>query len=139
MEENETKQEFKVRDKRHFTKEGEAKQEEPGQKPAEEPKIESEARSEAQEPPKSSEKATPMPPVDFSSFVVTLANSALIQLGFIKLQEGESHKDLPGAKQTIDLISLLQEKTRGNLTTEEEKIITDVLFQLRMAFVEASK
>jgi hypothetical protein len=71
---------------------------------------------------------------------LSLANTALYQLGFIKVSESEEvQKDLPGARQIIDIVAMLEEKTRGNLTDQEKKIITETLFQLRMAFVEASK
>ena len=47
--------------------------------------------------------------------------------------------DLEGARQTIDLIAILEQKTKGNLTEEEKKLVNETLFQLRMAFVEVSK
>ena len=80
-----------------------------------------------------------IPPVEFSGFVLSLANSALFHMGFLKLQDSEVQKDLPAARQTIDLMALLEEKTKGNLTEQEQKTLKETLFQLRMAFVEASK
>ncbi len=139
MEDPESKEEFKVTDKRRFTTEGGSKdtaetQEKPETK--EPPQEEShEARTETQ-----GSASPPPPPMDFSMFVLSMANTALFQLGFIKDPDaGESKKDLQGARQTIDLIALLEEKTRGNLTDQEAKIIQEALFQLRMAFVDASK
>ncbi len=136
MSESERDEELKVTDKRRFTTEGESKgeQEGPRREPtAEEPPRKEEARGAAAE-------KQPPPPLDFNSLILSLANTALFQLGFIKPSESEeAEKDLPGARQTIDIIALLEEKTRGNLTEQEQKIIKETLFQLRMAFVEATK
>jgi hypothetical protein len=79
-------------------------------------------------------------PVNFSSFILSLATSALIHLG----QEanpatGERSVELPSARQVIDLIALLEEKTKGNLTPEEENLVTQILFTLRLKFVEVEK
>ena len=139
MEEPESKEGFKVTDRRRFTTEGETQDSaETQEKPAtkEPPQEESrEAGAEAK-----STASPPPPPMDFSMFVLSMANTALFQLGFIKDPDaGGPKKDLPGARQTIDLIAVLEEKTRGNLTDQEAKIIKEALYQLRMAFVEASK
>lgn len=79
-------------------------------------------------------------PVTFSSFLLSLATSALIHLG----QEanpatGERSVELPSARQVIDLIALLEEKTKGNLTKEEESLLSQILFTLRMKYVEVEK
>ncbi len=140
MEESERPGEFKVTDKRRFTTEGLAK-EEPGG--VEKEPLQQETRREPppeEQPRTGGEKAEAPRPLDFSTFVLSLANTALFQLGFIKVSESEEpQKDLPGARQTIDIVAMLEEKTRGNLTDQEKKILTETLFQLRMAFVEASK
>lgn len=134
MKESEETGEFKVSDKRRFTPEGAAKEAPAGaaeEKVREEPKpTETKERTASKEPPR---------PLDFSTFILSLANTALFQLGLVKVPESEAEKDLQAARQTIDLIALLEEKTRGNLSDLEQKIITETLFQLRMAFVEASK
>ncbi len=76
--------------------------------------------------------------VDFSSFILSLYSSALVQLGKVEdPTSGEKTKDLVLAMQTIDIIAVLQEKTAGNLDTEEEKLINTLLRELRIAFVEA--
>ncbi len=139
MEESERPDEFKVTDKRRFTTEGQAKQEsETGGK--ETPRQEARQESPPEEPLTRPERAEAPRPLDFSSFILSLANTALFQLGFVKASESEEvQQDLPGARQIIDIIAMLEEKTRGNLTDQEKKIITETLFQLRMAFVEASK
>ncbi len=79
-------------------------------------------------------------PVTFSSFVLSLAASALIHLGQNKnTATGEAKVQLPLARQVIDLISLMEQKTKGNLTTDEEEMISQTLFMLRMKFVELEK
>ncbi len=140
MEESERPSEFKVTDKRRFTTEGESK---PGPEAAEKeaPRQEERAASPSSEEARTGPDRTEAPrPLDFSTFILSLVNTALFQLGFIKTSESEEvRQDLPAARQTIDILAMLEEKTRGNLTDQEKKIITETLFQLRMAFVEASK
>jgi hypothetical protein len=76
-----------------------------------------------------------MGPMDFSTFVISLGSSALIQLG----QDGsgplEGGMDL--AQQSIDILTMLETKTVGNLTDEESALLTSVLYQTRLAYVEA--
>jgi len=130
---------FTVRDKRRFTEEGEKRPEPESSKNKEQERPRQEQTAETTRP-RPDEPKKPLPPVDFAGFIVGLAETALLQLGYLKIKgQEQASKDLPGAKHTIDLIALLEEKTRGNLTEEEKKILTDTLFQLRMAFVEASK
>jgi hypothetical protein len=81
-----------------------------------------------------------LPNLDFATFVLSLSHSVLMHLGEAPHPEGDSaHKDLPLARQTIDLLGLLEEKTKGNLTGDEERLLSQVLFDLRMRFVEVSK
>lgn len=73
-----------------------------------------------------------VPAMSFSSFVVSLATSAMGHLG-----EGPGGKlDLPLARQTVDLLGILMEKTRGNLDDEEAKLLETVLYDVRMKFIE---
>ena len=81
-----------------------------------------------------------LPHVDFSTFVLSLSHSALMHLGEAPSPEtGKVEQDLALARQTIDLLGMLEEKTRGNLTGEEERLIAQILFELRMRYVERSK
>ena len=76
--------------------------------------------------------------VDFSSFILSLYSSALVQLGKVEdPTSGEKTKNIDFAQQTIDIIAVLQEKTAGNLDAEEEKLMNTLLQELRMAYVEA--
>jgi hypothetical protein len=79
-----------------------------------------------------------LPKIDFSSFILSLYSSGLVQLG--KVEEpstGKKTKDLEMAKHTIDMIAMLQEKTAGNLTDDEKNLLKALLSELRIAYVEA--
>ena len=81
-----------------------------------------------------------LPHLDFATFILSLSHSALMHLGEAPHPEDNKVRvSLPLAKQTIDLLGLLEDKTKGNLTGEEERLITQILFDLRMRFVEKSK
>ena len=81
-----------------------------------------------------------LPRVDFATFVLSLSHSALMHLGEAPNPEtGGVEKNLPLARQTIDLIAMLEEKTKGNLSGDEERLIGQILFDLRMRYVEQSK
>jgi hypothetical protein len=81
-----------------------------------------------------------LPRVDFTTFILSLSHSALMHLGEAPSPEsGKIEQNLPLARQTIDLLGMLEEKTKGNLTGEEERLIGQILFDLRMRFVERSK
>ena len=81
-----------------------------------------------------------LPAVDFTTFVVSLSHSALLHLGDAPHPTDEkSDLDLPMARQTIDLLALIQEKTHGNLTGAEERALTQALYDLRVRYVEVSQ
>jgi hypothetical protein len=82
----------------------------------------------------------PLPEITFASFLISLSSSAFIHLGDIPDPvTGETKKDLPLAKQTIDLLGLLREKTRNNLQEDEEKLFDHLLYDLRMRFVRETR
>jgi hypothetical protein len=121
---------FVVKDKRFSAKKDE--------------KVESQIKEEVktEEAPREEPSAQkrPLPEIDFNSFIFSLSTSALIQLGEIEDPFAQKLvKNLPLAKQTIDLIGMLKEKTKGNLSSEEEKIIEYVLYDLRMRYVKAAE
>lgn len=139
MQEPENESGFVVRDKRHSSFEDKKETTEPGEFPEgvstapDDPKPE-----QGQEAEMASSASTG--PVNFMSFILGMAQTALFQMGLIQFPGAEqSKKDMNGARQTIDIIAMIEEKTRGNLTDDEKKVIDDTLFQLRMAFVEMSK
>ncbi len=85
-------------------------------------------------------EASALPAVDFHTFVLSLGSSALLHLGELEHPEGGvAETDLPLAKHTIDILSMLEEKTKGNLTSAEEKLIQSLLYDLRLRYVNASK
>jgi hypothetical protein len=83
----------------------------------------------------------PHPPhVDFGTFVLSLASSALVHLGEIHHPDtAEAKENLLLARQTIDLLAMLEEKTQGNLTDDEASFLRDLLADLRLKFVEKSR
>ena len=86
--------------------------------------------------------AQPLPAVDFASFVLSLATSALYHMGFVgdpEYDQPAPEPDLPVARQTIDTLEMLQLKTRGNLDAEEDQLLEGVLYELHLRFVEVSK
>ena len=84
----------------------------------------------------SSEKEAVLPEIDFSTFIMSLNASALVHLGVIEdPMTKKKVKNLPLGKQTVDMLRMLQEKTRGNLTEEEEKLLQGILYDLKIAYV----
>lgn len=85
---------------------------------------------------KAQQKQYTLPKIDFATFVLSINSSALVQLGLIEdPASGQKTKNLPMAKQTIDLLAMLEEKTRGNLNSDEENILKSILYELRMIYV----
>jgi uncharacterized protein DUF1844 len=81
-----------------------------------------------------------LPAIDFATFVLSLSHSALVHLGDAPDPSGGTPRpDVNMAKQTIDLLLVLQEKTTGNLTGEEERLLDQVLYDLRMRYVEVTR
>jgi hypothetical protein len=80
------------------------------------------------------------PQLTFTAFVLSLASSAAIHFGDLADPESgeKTAPNLEGASQMIEILSLLEQKTRGNLTPEEQQLLEQLLFELRMRFVEAS-
>jgi Domain of unknown function (DUF1844) len=131
---------FKVVDRRSFTNRGErvaerpAKEEERGSggPSASEPSF---AKDTTDSLDVDSAEAT-----GFTTLVSYLSTTAMFQLGLLPGPSGEViPPDLPNGRRTIDLLEVLQEKTRGNLTPDESRLLGDVLYELRMSFVEVEK
>jgi hypothetical protein len=123
---------FTVTDRRSFSEGGEARAQEQAavQPPA----------TAGDQGPAAPSEATGLPAVDFHTFVLSLGSSALLHLGELEHPDvGAPQKDLPLAKHTIDILVMLEEKTRGNLTPAEEKLIGSLLYDLRLRYVEAQK
>lgn len=79
----------------------------------------------------------PHPPVTFASFVFSLSTSALMLMGEqLDPRQGKLPVNLPQAKEIIDILSVLEAKTKGNLNQEEQAMLTDMLYALRMKYVD---
>jgi hypothetical protein len=141
-EEKEGKKGFRVVDKRVSAQEAELKEkpkkEKKGKRKKEaKPQEKQEAQQEAKQEAKQ-EQPPPLPEVTFSTFVYSLSTSSLVHLGEIPEPISQKmDKNLPLAKQTIDILGILQEKTKGNLTQEEENLLNSFLYDLRMRYVKA--
>ena len=102
----------------------------------------------ADEEPAAEEQAAPerpsqrsLPEVDFGTFVISLGTSALYHMGMVPDPETgkPAEPNLPVARQTIDTVEMLQEKTQGNLSEEESNPVKNLLTELRMRYLEAAK
>lgn len=135
MESEEEKKGFTVRDRRSSVQPTEVEREEPpkaGRAAAGEPGKTEESRGGGQE--------SPLPEINFSSFLLSLSTSALMHLGEVTDPVTRKiDKNLPLAKQSIDLLGMLREKTRGNLTPDEEKLIDHLLADLRWRYIREAK
>lgn len=81
----------------------------------------------------------PLPPVDFQTLVISLGSSVLMHLGAMPDVEGGQSVDLTLAKHSIDVLAMLQEKTRGNLTAAEADLLQGLLYDLRLKYIEAAR
>jgi hypothetical protein len=124
---------FTITDRRAFTDGGT-----PRQDASEEPPAGTQVAGAPDGPPGDSPAG--LPAVDFHTFVLSLGSSALLHLGELEHPDvGAPQKDLPLAKHTIDILAMLEQKTKGNLTAAEAKLIESLLYDLRLRFVELSK
>jgi hypothetical protein len=82
-----------------------------------------------------------LPEVDFATFVLSLGSGALIHLGEVEDHETGKKREpnLPLAKQTIDMLAMLEHKTQGNLDEAEAKLLSSLLYDLRIKYVDAQK
>jgi len=140
---------FKVVDRRSFAEDGSRRA----------PAPEAEKRSEVRQPPAPAQPSAP--PVEsrggfdreaqaeeefdegaanFATLVAYLRTTAMFQLGLLPGPGGERiPADFPNARRTIDLLEVLQQKTQGNLTEDEVRMLQEVLYELRLSFVETSQ
>ncbi len=107
--------------------------------PEEASQASAQAFSRPAEPQRDEETGT-LATIDFATFVLSLATSAQINLGSVPHPEtNQTGRNLPAAKQMIDIIGMLQEKTKGNLSKDETTLLERVLFNLRMHYLRAAK
>ncbi len=87
-----------------------------------------------------SENGIPLPAINFATFIVSLNSSAYAHMGLLEdPAEGKKSINLPLAKQVIDIIAMLEEKTKGNLNSEEETMLESILYDLRIKYVKQSQ
>ncbi len=122
---------YKVTDRRYLHLSDEEKA-----KVREEETVRKKAKEEYQEAARETAES-PLPDITFSAFLISLSSSAFVHLGDMPDPvTGETKKNLPLAKQTIDLLGLLREKTRNNLLEEEEKLFDHLLYDIRMRYIK---
>ena len=129
---------FTLQDRRRFSPEtGEAR---PEAAETISPSAPAAGPSEAQSTRPAEPHQEALPEINFSTFVISLSTQALMHLGEISNPlTGQVEADVPTAKQMIDILGMLREKTKGNLNPNEDRLLEDVLFDLRMKYVEAVK
>ena len=124
---------FIIKDKRTFSETGEPSPEEPQE----------EKGTEEETAPDDGETAAEeghLPEVNFATFVFSLSSSALFHFGEIAdPTSGKKTKNLPMAKHTIDILAMLEEKTKGNLTSDEEQLFKNILYDLRMRYIKETE
>jgi hypothetical protein len=129
------KKDFIIKDKRTFA-EGDEDQpiKEEKEKPLDEATAEDSESAAAQEQEETDYK---LPEINFATFIFSLNHSVLVHLGVMDdPSTGNKVKNLPLAKQTIDILGMLEEKTKGNLTEDEEKMLKNILYDLRMIYIK---
>ena len=123
---------FVIKDRRTFDDKGDVKDQEKKEEPRkEEPRKKASADQ---------EEGMLLPEVNFNSLIFSLSSSALINLGEIAdPNTGQKQKDLPLAKHTIDTIAMLQDKSKGNLNSEEQRFLDTILADLRWRYVKLAE
>jgi hypothetical protein len=138
MESGEEKKGFTIRDRRASTQPAETDKEEPKKTEAPSAGAAGKEKSEGQE--RKQDEKIQLPEINFSSFILSLSTSALMHLGEVPDPVTEKvDKNLPLAKQSIDMLGMLRDKTRGNLTPDEEKLMDHLLTDLRWRYVREAK
>jgi hypothetical protein len=139
MDEEKSEKGFVIRDKRHFDEAGNIRVEDSAAPPTAEPVGETfigeTGPDMADREEKDPEKASPA--VDFIGFILSLSTTAMYHFGDIPdPYTQKSEKNLAAAKQTIDILDIIREKTRGNLDDQEKELLEEALYELRMRFIK---
>lgn len=133
MTKEQEEQGFRVTDKRGFSEDGEARAPEDAEKsekePVGEPSSTAGGKSAEQEVP-------PRPAIDFPSYLLSYYTQGLVLLGEVpNPYTNKKEEDVEAARHTIDILSMLEEKTKGNLSKDEQQLLENVLYELRMKFM----
>ena len=134
MAEEQKEKGFVIKDRRHFDESGAVRSEEapkPQERGTEAPRTSQEEKTS----PEPQEQA--LPEINFASFIFSLSTTAMYHFGdFPDPGTKEVRQNLPAAKQTIDILSILKAKTEGNLDEDEKQLLEGILYELRMRFVK---
>ncbi|HOG08550.1 MAG: DUF1844 domain-containing protein [Syntrophales bacterium] len=151
MEEEKKETGFVIKDRRHFDESGEVRTEEAKTMPppaaetgAVPPDTASEAPGRTDAAPASPQDAPgeeqTYPAIDFQNFILSLSTTAMYHFGdFPDPTTGETRRNLSAAKQTIDILGMLRDKTEGNLKDAEKQLLEGLLFELRMRYVKEKR
>jgi hypothetical protein len=137
---SEEKKDFVIKDRRIFSEdrpeqEDDSKQEVPEEASAKAP--EDKEKSDQTDSAQDREEDIRLPEINFPTFIFSLNSSALVHLGIIEdPASGQKSKNLAMAKQTIDILGMIEEKTQGNLSTDEASMLKHILYELRMIYVK---
>ncbi len=129
---------FVIKDRRLFDESGSVRQEETPKEEEKKPEAAAQEAGTAPEGAAASEpEDTSLPEINFASFLFSLSTTAMYHFGdFPDPVTKESRRNLPAAKQTIDILSILKTKTEGNLEEDEKQLLDGILYELRMRFVK---
>jgi hypothetical protein len=130
---------FVIKDRRTFDEKGEARKAEEQAAPPT-PEQDSKEEPKPGRGPGQTEDRQEMPPVTFTDFIVSLSTSVIYHFGDIPDPvTRKAEKNLVAAKQTIDILGILEQKTKGNLDENEKRLMDAILFELRMRYVKEAE
>jgi hypothetical protein len=130
MTKEQEEQGFRVTDKRGFREDGEAIPQENVKE------TENRAETQPQSAGDKSQEAPPRAPIDFPSYILSYYTQGLVLLGEVaNPYTNKKEEDVEAARHTIDILSMLEQKTKGNLSSEEQQLLESVLYELRMKFM----
>jgi hypothetical protein len=138
----EEKKDFIIKDRRIFSQENTDidKEKEEKEKIQDAKEQEPKEAGRKGEKPGENEAQACLPEINFPTFIVSLNASALVNLGILdNPATGKKENNLALAKQTIDILCMLEEKTRGNLSKDEESMLKNILYDLRIIYVKEKK
>ncbi len=129
------KKDFVIKDKRIFA---EGNEDQPIKEETEKPLDEATAEESGSEAAQEQERTDyQLPKINFATFIFSLNHSVMVHLGVMDdPTTGKKARNIPIAKQTIDILGMLEEKTQGNLTEDEEKMLKSILYDLRMIYIK---
>ena len=126
-------EEVRVEDRRYFDQEGNPIAQEEQKEP---PQTHEQHQA---EPPESKQTSGTPPGLDFVAILFTYVHTALMYLGEVKDPDGNESENVEGARQMIDILEVMQQKTKGNLTKHEEQYLESALYDLRMRYMKKAK